>query len=137
MEMTAPRARSSGRRRATVGIVAARGDGSGSVTVGALLAVVGLLCALVVQPHVDLCGSALGSLGQALTSQAAQTCAGSRVFYDVSWLVCAIGVIVFVLGLVQLSHNPRPPELPPGWYEWRPGRWRWWDGQRWHKPPRQ
>ena len=109
--------------------------GSGLIVGGVAVLVVGIMLVAILGGQASACGSTLGGIGSALTNSVAAHCSFVRVFYYVGWAGLVIGSVCAAAGAIQLSSSPHQP-LPPGWYEYRRDRWRYWDGNQWHEDPR-
>lgn len=110
--------------------------GTGLIGFGAGLIVAGLVAALALAHQSATCGSTLGQVAQAATSAAAGSCALAQVVSVGGWAAAGVGALLVVVGAVYVSSpHAAPPALPPGWYEWRRDRWRFWDGRRWQGRP--
>jgi hypothetical protein len=77
------------------------------------------------------CGNPFSYLARGLDHTSARALAFCNAPLDnallLSLVVGFVGIILIVIGATIGMH--RPP--PPGWYPYRPGVLRWWDGRTW------
>lgn len=115
--------------------------GSGLFLAGIILAVLGGTGIATEANNHAVCDSTLGQLAQ-FDQNIRDSCSTDNALFYLGIVVLVAGVVMLVVGSIQLSRPPRPvparqgpfPGQPtPGWYPspGRPGYVRWWDGVGW------
>jgi hypothetical protein len=116
-------------------------NGSGLFLVGILLAVLGGIAIAGEANNHAVCDSALGQLAQ-LDQHIRASCTTDNALFYVGIVVLVAGLVMLVIGSLQLSRPARPVSTvpvssagrpAPGWYPSPDhlGYVRWWDGVGW------